>query len=339
MKNDPEYAENQSKVESRFVRRYEAYKQSNEGEDKGVLEFFKENNIEVFNYDEKNALTDFDGEFNRLMEYLNKDGPINCHERFCEDEEEFDDVEDENETQNKDQEKNSQINEEEPNKEGNLDVIQEKDSKNPSKKPSKRPSKIVEPKENPPVPVQENNPPPANDSDAKKQSSNNLQEELKINEEEEKKKEAQRQIEAKLLELQEREQKLLEKKSEVLRRYLSENVIPLLAKGVLNVCQNTPDDPVESLANFLLDNSFNPPEKGANENIEQINPEGNIEVNPVESNIDIKLDDKSQQSKAKQSEGNENSISDKLNKNISINEDGNKNSMEANDSEVNILKD
>ena len=73
-------------------------------------------------------------------------------------------------------------------------------------------------------------------------------------------------IQQKLEELKEREKKLLEKKSEVLRRYLSENVIPLLAKGVLNVCQNMPDDPVEALANFLLDNSFEKLNKSNNNN-------------------------------------------------------------------------
>ena len=64
-------------------------------------------------------------------------------------------------------------------------------------------------------------------------------------------------IQDKLNELKEREKKLLEKKSEVIRRYLSEHVMPLLAKGVLNICQNMPDDPVEELANFLLENRFN----------------------------------------------------------------------------------
>ena len=63
-------------------------------------------------------------------------------------------------------------------------------------------------------------------------------------------------LEEKLNELKEREQNLLEKKSEVIRRYLSENVMPLLAKGVLHVCHNLPDDPVEALANFLVENSF-----------------------------------------------------------------------------------
>ena len=32
--------------------------------------------------------------------------------------------------------------------------------------------------------------------------------------------------------------------------------MPLLAKGVLYVCHNLPDDPVEALANFLMENSF-----------------------------------------------------------------------------------
>ena len=63
-------------------------------------------------------------------------------------------------------------------------------------------------------------------------------------------------IEEQLNDLKSREQNLLEKKSEVLRRYISENIMPLLAKGVLYVCHNLPDDPVEALANFLLENSF-----------------------------------------------------------------------------------
>ena len=56
--------------------------------------------------------------------------------------------------------------------------------------------------------------------------------------------------------LKEREQILLEKKSEIIRRYISENIMPILAKGVLFVNRNLPDDPVEALANFLMYNSF-----------------------------------------------------------------------------------
>ena len=64
-------------------------------------------------------------------------------------------------------------------------------------------------------------------------------------------------IKSRLNELKEKEQILLEKKSEVMRRYLNEKIIPLLAKGILNICQTIPDDPVESLANFILDNNYN----------------------------------------------------------------------------------
>ena len=64
--------------------------------------------------------------------------------------------------------------------------------------------------------------------------------------------------------LEKHEKELLEKKSEVLRRYLAENVIPVLSKGILNVCQKLPEDPVDELANYLFDNAFNakfPPHK------------------------------------------------------------------------------
>ena len=50
--------------------------------------------------------------------------------------------------------------------------------------------------------------------------------------------------------------KLLEKKSEVLRRYLSENVLPLLSLGILHVATERPNDPVEALADFLLDKTL-----------------------------------------------------------------------------------
>ena len=33
--------------------------------------------------------------------------------------------------------------------------------------------------------------------------------------------------------------------------------MPLLSKGILNICETMPDDLVDALANFLLDNSFN----------------------------------------------------------------------------------
>ena len=58
-------------------------------------------------------------------------------------------------------------------------------------------------------------------------------------------------------ELEKQEKDLLEKKSEVLRRYLAENVIPLLSKGILHICKTLPEDPVDELAYYLFDNAFN----------------------------------------------------------------------------------
>ena len=59
----------------------------------------------------------------------------------------------------------------------------------------------------------------------------------------------------------ENEFKLLEKKSEVLRRYLAENVLPLLSLGILHVATERPEDPVEALADFLLSKTFEEKEK------------------------------------------------------------------------------
>ena len=70
--------------------------------------------------------------------------------------------------------------------------------------------------------------------------------------------------EGKSYELEKQEKDLLEKKSEVLRRYLAENVIPVLSKGILYVCKKLPEDPVDELAYYLFDNAFNakfPPHK------------------------------------------------------------------------------
>ena len=56
---------------------------------------------------------------------------------------------------------------------------------------------------------------------------------------------------SKIDELKDRERKMLENKSQVLRAYLLQKVIPLLSQGILEVCKNFPDDPVEYLANYL----------------------------------------------------------------------------------------
>ena len=98
----------------------------------------------------------------------------------------------------------------------------------------------------------------------------------------------------------ENEFKLLEKKSEILRRYLAENVLPILSLGILHVANERPDDPVESLADFLLAKNFEiekeEKEKKNNVNnnkeeneVEQINEKANKEeINNKEINNENK---------------------------------------------------
>lgn len=59
----------------------------------------------------------------------------------------------------------------------------------------------------------------------------------------------------KIDELNLKEKENLEKNSRELRSYLTENVIPILSKGILEICKKCPDDPVDELAKFLMENS------------------------------------------------------------------------------------
>lgn len=51
--------------------------------------------------------------------------------------------------------------------------------------------------------------------------------------------------------LNDKEREILEKRSQILRLYLVENVIPILSEGILKICQDLPENPVEVLADFL----------------------------------------------------------------------------------------
>ena len=91
--------------------------------------------------------------------------------------------------------------------------------------------------------------------DKEKEKSEDKKEE--INKEKENEEETEKpKIKTKMELEKENEFKLLEKKSEVLRRYLAENVLPLLSLGILHVANERPDDPVEALADYLLAKTF-----------------------------------------------------------------------------------
>lgn len=76
------------------------------------------------------------------------------------------------------------------------------------------------------------------------------EEELKAQEREQQRKEAEEKerIEA----VKKKEQELLEKYSESLRQYLTAFVTPVLTRGLIEVCQEQPSDPVDYLAEYLF---------------------------------------------------------------------------------------
>ena len=124
----------------------------------------------------------------------------------------------------------------------------------------------------------------------------------------------------------EKEFKLLEKKSEILRRYLAENVLPILTKGIIEICDNMPQDPVEYLSNFLLEATFerarlrelskknkeneNNEENNENENKEN-NEKNSSNLNNSENNDDVD-NNKNENNEKKEDENNNNENNENL---------------------------
>ena len=78
--------------------------------------------------------------------------------------------------------------------------------------------------------------------------------ELKLKEKEEQEKrrakEAQDAAKAELIKQQERD--LLDTRSQPIRQYLMDNLVPYLTQGLIELCKKVPQDPVDTLADFLL---------------------------------------------------------------------------------------
>lgn len=62
---------------------------------------------------------------------------------------------------------------------------------------------------------------------------------------------------AKFEQIKEQERDLLDSKSQPIRAYLVDNVVPILTEGLIEVCKNQPDDPVDFLAEYLFRESKN----------------------------------------------------------------------------------
>lgn len=45
---------------------------------------------------------------------------------------------------------------------------------------------------------------------------------------------------------------MLDTRSQPIRQYLMDNVVPYLTEGLIDLCKDIPDDPVDYLAAFLL---------------------------------------------------------------------------------------
>ena len=278
----PDYAERQNELDGKFNRRlnnYKHYEEINEDNKKLLIDFYKENNVDIFFIDESKFNENNEIDNNKIFEFIERNGSIdNEYKLFDEEEikifeiinekikneeksekkeEKSEKVENFSENQNISDNQNLSENKEKTNSKNNENDIKEEENIN---------SKQIDEKE----------------EESKKKSNINesvseKNEDKKISNIEISKVDENEKIQQKLREIKEREMNLLEKKSEILRRYLSENVMPLLAKGVLNICQNMPDDPVEALANYLMDNSLN---------LSKVNTNNNKTENELEKIID-----------------------------------------------------
>jgi len=56
----------------------------------------------------------------------------------------------------------------------------------------------------------------------------------------------------KLEQIREQERDLLDTRSQPIRQYLMDNVVPYLTQGLIDLCKKVPEEPGEYLADFLI---------------------------------------------------------------------------------------
>ena len=57
----------------------------------------------------------------------------------------------------------------------------------------------------------------------------------------------------KLENIRQQERDLLDQRSQPIRQYLMDNVVPHLTEGLIDLCKKMPEDPTDFLATFLLE--------------------------------------------------------------------------------------
>lgn len=64
---------------------------------------------------------------------------------------------------------------------------------------------------------------------------------------------------ARMVQLRNEQKEVLDSKSQPIRQYLLDNLVPILTDGLLDICKRQPDDPVDSLAEYLFKRSLDVP--------------------------------------------------------------------------------
>ena len=251
---NPEYEEKKQEIDTRFSRRLKYFKDNNENPAepniKTLETFYKENNIQIHYVNETEFMKNQELENIKILYYLERYGDIDN----------FSKLQDEEEIMPFKEQENLEENDEEKNLMENNDIKNKKEKNEKKEEPfsiniNKIKERLID---------EDCLEPDIEDEKEKEIRENEEKEEKKkrnginsLNEMMAKQELFDNNIKSRLNELKDKEKILLEKKSEVMRRYLNEKIMPLLAKGILNICENVPEDPVEALANFILDNNYN----------------------------------------------------------------------------------
>ena len=254
LSQNPEYEEKQQEIDSRFNRRLKFFKENNENPAdpniKTLETFYKENNIEIHYVNETEFMKNQELENIKIFYYLERYGDINNFSKLQDEEEIMPFKEQENLEEN-DEEKNLMEN-------NDIKIKKEKNEKKEetfSINFNKIKERLIdEDCTDPDIEEEKETDSRGKEEVEEKKKRNGF---LSLNDIINRQEIFDNNIKSRLNELKSKEKILLEKKSEVMRRYLNDKIMPLLVKGILNICENIPDDPVESLANFILDNNYN----------------------------------------------------------------------------------
>lgn len=60
------------------------------------------------------------------------------------------------------------------------------------------------------------------------------------------------QVAVNLDEVRQQEQEILNQKSQALKQYITDNLLPALTSGLIDICNSKPEDPLDYLADYLI---------------------------------------------------------------------------------------